>query len=308
MLILKPIAHETIWGGEKLKPYAQTDAKRVGHLYGLFDDVSGSCNEIANGALKGQSFHTFFEENKGKYGLSQFSHFPLVICLVEAQEALSVQVHPDDECARRLESVQWGKNESWYFLEAPASGSIYCGCTAENVSEVRKLLREDRIDLVTARLPIHRGDYVFIPAGTLHSMSAGSLVYEIEENSEFTYRFFDFNRKDAEGNTRELHIEKALQALKPENRPSARRYEADQERVGASREIRERMYATRLLSGLPAYRNVSETLEVLTILDPSADFIEEGVRIRMGTTLVLLPGEEVPLYGKKTMMARPSAL
>ena len=126
-----------------------------------------------------------------------------------------------------------------------------------------------------------------------------NLGVEIEENSEYTYRFYDFKRKDAAGNLRELHVEKALQALKTGNRPAAARYE------DAPEGIRERMYTTKLLQGLDAYRNESEMLEVVTILDPSADVTLEGVRMRMGTSAVLLPGEEMPLCGCRAMTARP---
>lgn len=299
MLILRPIPHETIWGGDKLKPYTEEKLPKIGHLYSLFDDEKGSSNLILNGPEKGKRFHEFFLENREKYGLQSFSHFPLVIALVEAKESLSIQVHPDDECARALEGAAWGKNESWYFLDPPSSGSIYCGCSAKSTEEVRELVAADRIEDVTALLPVETGDYVYVPAGTLHAMREGSLVYEIEENSEYTYRFYDFKRKDAAGNLRELHVEKALQALKTGNRPAAARYE------DAPEGIRERMYTTKLLQGLDAYRNESETLEVVTILDPSADVTLEGVRMRMGTSAVLLPGEEMPLCGCRAMTARP---
>ena len=296
MYILKPFAHETIWGGQRLLPYSQDKiVKSIGHLYSLYDSDAGS-NLIENGDHCGVPFHTVFNQIKSRYGLGEFEHFPLVLAIVDAREHLSIQVHPDDSAASKLEGVKWGKNESWYFIDQPHEGYIYDGCTCTSIEQIKQMIDAGKGDEIADKLSVRVGDYVFVPAGTLHAMTAGSFVYEIEENSEFTYRFYDYDRTDSEGRTRELHLTKALECIHPEQKSVVRNY--------SNGEIRERLYTTGLRKGLRGYRNTSATLECLTILDEDADEIIDGTCVRFGTTIILEPDEQLESNIKLAMMAR----
>ena len=295
MLILKPIAHETIWGGRSLQKFFPEHRGKIGHMYSLFDDQTS--NLILNGEYRGKNFHEYFAANRDRFGLSKFEKFPLVLAIVEADENLSLQVHPDDQIASEIENSPHGKNESWYFLRPPTSGKIFCGSKISSKSEIQKLIDQNRAAEIFDSLEIHAGDYVFVESGTPHAITSGSMVYEIEENAEFTYRFYDFDRVDSNGNKRQLHIENAMKSVKPELKSIVKKYSGD--------EIIERMYSTKLLENLNSYRNDSSTLECLTVIDETADEIFENARIRFGSTIVLEPGEEIHFSIGQTILSRP---
>ena len=120
MHILKPISHETIWGGKKLIPFAPEKHDKLGHLYSLVSNGEFE-SIIQNGEYKNQLFKTYFEKNKKQFHLDNYKEFPFVIALVDPKEDLSIQVHPDDKCAKELENRAFGKNESWYFIQAPTN-------------------------------------------------------------------------------------------------------------------------------------------------------------------------------------------
>lgn len=296
MYILKPFAHETIWGGQRLLPYSpDKSAKRIGHLYSLYDSSDGS-NFIDNGVYCGIPFHVVFDQIKSRYRLGDFEYFPLVLALVDASEHLSIQVHPDDAAASKLEGVERGKSESWFFIDQPRDAFIYNGCRCSSVEQVKAMIDAGKVAEIADMLKINNGDYVFVQAGTLHAITSGSFVYEIEENSEYTYRFYDYERIDSEGRKRELHLDKALACLHPELKSVIRNY--------SKGDIRERHYTTGLRPNLYGYRNESETLECLTILDEEANEIIEGASVRFGTTIVLEPDEILESNVKLAMMAR----
>ena len=296
MLILKPIAHETIWGGQTLTKYFPEPHDKIGHMYSLFDDEkSHTSNIILNGDYKGKTFHEYFSDKKNFFGLARFEYFPLVLAMVEAAENLSLQVHPDDSAAKEIENAPYGKNESWYFLQAPKSGEIFNGTKCSSVEEVKKLVTENRLSELADTLPISVGDYVYVNAGTLHAITSGAIVYEIEENAEYTYRVYDFDRADSAGKKRPLHIQQALKSLKPELKSVTKHYDG---------EITERLYTTKLLDSLKNYQNVSDTLECLTVIDENADSYIDGAKLYFGVTIVLEPKEKISVDVGKTMMSR----
>ena len=294
MTVLETFTHETIWGGKKLATYASIKSEKIGHLYSLCCE-KGLETLIANGPYKGQSFQNYFEDHKERFGLGKYREFPLILALVEANDNLSIQVHPDDRIAAEEEHAEYGKNESWYFLEAPNSGVLYNGCLASDNDTVKKKMEEDNLISVVDTLPVSAGDYVYVEAGTLHALSAGSYLYEIEENSPWTYSMYDYNRTDSQGNQRELHIDKAMKALKPNLKSKA---------VRLGNEPREeRRYVIQKFEHISDYTNHSETLECLTII--KGDCVADGVSVSVGTTIVLEPEERIAGNFELVMMARP---
>lgn len=295
MHILKPISHETIWGGKKLIPFAPEKHDKLGHLYSLVSNGEFE-SIILNGEYKNQLFKTYFEKNKKQFHLDNYKEFPFVIALVDPKEDLSIQVHPDDKCAKELESRAFGKNESWYFIQAPTNRWLYNGCKVSTTDEIKTKIDENRVEEeVIDHLQVEKGDYVFVEQGTMHAATHGALFYEIEENCNLTYRFFDFNRTDKNGNKRELHIEKALKAINPKLKSCTKKYNES--------EIVERLYSTKLYKGKSEYKNTSNTLECLTVL--RGETIIDNCKIQTGTTIVLEPQEEVKLSTSSFIIARP---
>ena len=293
MLIIKTIVHETIWGGDRLTPYSGTDNKKIGHLYSLISNGKLE-SEILNGKYKGQLFRKYFDENKEKFCLGEYKELPFLLALVDATNDLSLQVHPDDKTAKELEGADFGKNESWYFLEVPKSGKIYDGCKAESSEELKRKVAEGKYDDIIDYLTVEVGSYVYIEAGTMHAMSAGSLVYEIEENCDATYRVYDFDRIDKDGKKRPLQTENALKSIDVKLKSKAEKYEG--EKI-------ERLYSTQLFENKEEYTNKSKTLECLTVLNGKSEV--DGFIVQRGTTIVLEPEETVKLNSSDFIIARP---
>ena len=295
MIVVKPYADQTIWGGNRLAPFNDVHRDRIGHLYSVnCNDYIG--NTILNGLFAGKTVDEYFYTVRERFGLGRYRHFPLVIALVDAKENLSIQVHPDDDTARLLSGGSFsGKCESWYFMEVPVSGTIFAGCNCSDLEEVRMAVLNHRMEDVTARTSVNRGDYVFVQSGTLHALSAGSLVYEIEENAGCTYRFYDFERRDERGMRRELHIPQALFSVKPENCIVPRRY--------GKEPIEERLYSTQFVSEREWYANESGMLQVCTVL--RGEGIADGIRIQKGCSVILEPEESVEVAGMDVMIAQP---
>lgn len=297
MLILEPISHETIWGGKKLLQYAPDKEKheKLGHLYSLVSNGEFE-SKILNGKYKNQKFKKYFDENKSKFGLNNFKKFPFVIALVDPKEDLSIQVHPNDKCAQEIENREFGKNESWYFIEAPTNRWLYNGCRVDTIEEIKQKISENKVEEdVIDHLKINEGDYVFVEQGTMHAATHGALFYEIEENCNLTYRFYDFERVDKNGNKRELHVEKALKAINPKLKSTTKRYN--------NTEIKERLYSTQLYKDKEKYQNISDTLECLTILDGKSEI--ENCKIHMGISIILEPKEIIELNPSTFIISRP---
>lgn len=282
MLVLKRIVHTTIWGGPKISRLAGVDGDRIGHLYSLYCR-EGISNEILNGEWKGRCLNEVFPLIKDKVGMAQYEYFPLTLALTEAQENLSIQVHPNDEAANALEHRARGKRESWYFIDAPTSGTIINGCTCRDKAEESQMIAEGRFMEMTDTLAVKPGDYVFVEPGTLHAITSGSLVFEIEEGSDFTYRFYDYDRTDADGKPRELHVEKATSALDINLKSEVKAYNGQ--------EIKEKTYSTKLINNIDIYTNESNTIECFTLVKGA--MIADSVEILPGSTVLLWPGEEL---------------
>lgn len=282
MLILKRIIHTTIWGGSKISQLTGVEGDKIGHLYSLYCR-EGISNEILNGKWKGQCLNDVFPLFKGDFNMSRYEYFPLTLALTEAHENLSIQVHPNDEQANKLENKARGKRESWYFIDAPASGKIIDGCTCRNKEQEEMMIKEGKFLEMADTLQVKVGDYVFVEPGTLHAITAGSLVYEIEEGADFTYRFYDYDRIDAQGNKRELHLEKAMSSLDINLKSSVEAYNGQ--------EIEEKTYTTKLIKNIKSHTNESDTIECFTLV--KGTLCCDDTQVAPGSTIMLWPGESL---------------
>lgn len=283
MLLLKTIRHDTIWGGPKIERLTGVAGECIGHLYSLYcrEDMS---NEILNGQWIGRTLNEVFPIFKDDFGMGDCERFPITLALTEADQNLSIQVHPDDAMANRIASGTRGKRESWYFIEAPDTQVIYNGCICTDTKWALDWISKSHFLQMTDTLHVKPGDYVFVEPGTLHAITAGSLVYEIEEGSDYTYRFYDYNRLGADGKPRELHIDSATEALNIHLKSTTRRYPIDGEIV-------EKTYATRLITSQQTYVNRSQTLECFTFIMGSLTL--DGEIVQRGSTIILWPNESL---------------
>ncbi len=205
---LNPVLKDYLWGGEKLKKLFGASFSPVAEAWLLSAHPDGE-SVAAGGAHGGMPFRAYLREAVGQDG----EHFPILVKLIDAQKPLSVQVHPDDDYARVHEHDN-GKSEMWYVLESEPGAFLYVGFNREMTrEEVRRRVEDGTIEEVLQKVPTHPGDAVFIPAGTVHAIGAGNLILEIQQSSNATYRLYDYKRRDAQGNLRPLHLDKALDVL-----------------------------------------------------------------------------------------------
>ena len=230
MAILKfePIFKSPIWGGNKIIPYkgVESDLNTVGESWEI-SGVKGDESIIANGEHKGKSLAWLVGEMKsdlvGKSNYERFGdEFPLLIKFIDAQQDLSIQVHPNDELSKKRHD-KCGKTEMWYIIDADKGAKLRAGF-AEKITpeQYEEHIKNDTITNVLKEYDIAAGDLFFLPAGRIHSIGAGSLIAEIQQTSDVTYRIYDFNRKDDNGNGRELHTELSKKAIDYETLPDYR--------------------------------------------------------------------------------------
>lgn len=201
-----------LWGGTKLREYGKiSDKDTIAESWELSCHPDGE-SVIADGEFAGMTLSAFLREHPEAAGKSceRFDRFPVLVKLIDARDNLSVQVHPDDAYALANEG-EYGKTEMWYIVEAePDAELIYGFKESITKEEFRRAIEENTLLKKVNRVPVKKGDVFFIEAGTLHAIGKGILIAEIQQNSNTTYRVYDYGRVGADGKPRELHVEKAL--------------------------------------------------------------------------------------------------
>ena len=232
---LTPPCKDYLWGGTRLKTdYGKvTDLEKVAESWELSCHKDG-CSIIANGEFAGMTLPEYIEkQGKGVLGedCKSFEYFPILVKLIDAKQSLSVQVHPNNEYAMRVEG-EYGKTEMWYVVDADKGARLRSGFAKQvTPAQYEASVEDNTITDILAEYEIHPGDLFFLPAGRVHSIGAGAFIAEIQQTSDITYRIYDFNRKDADGNTRELHTELAKGAIDYTVLPDYRtKYEQVQDR------------------------------------------------------------------------------
>ncbi|MEP0132582.1 MAG: type I phosphomannose isomerase catalytic subunit [Eudoraea sp.] len=214
-----PILKERLWGGTNLGTLLgkELESDLIGESWEL-SGVAGDVSIVANGSFKGTTLtdliNKFPEEILGKSVLERFGkEFPILIKFIDAQKDLSIQLHPDDELARKRHN-SFGKTEMWYIMDAENDAELIIGFKEDISKEtyIESLKNDTLTDLLNYE-NVSEGDAYFINAGKIHAIGAGILIAEIQQTSDQTYRVYDYNRKDAQGNLRELHTELSVDAI-----------------------------------------------------------------------------------------------
>lgn len=214
---LEPAFKDNLWGGTKLRTVfgKKCDYDVIGESWELSAHPDGQ-SVIASGIFTGMYFGEFNE----KYGhdvvgwkSSSLDRFPVLIKFIDAKKDLSIQIHPDDDYALEIEN-EFGKNEMWYVVDCEPGAFLYCGLKKDSSKEeIRERIENNTITDILNKIEVHKGDCVMVKAGTIHAIGAGILICEIQQNSNCTYRMYDYDRKDKFGNKRELHIDKAIDVV-----------------------------------------------------------------------------------------------
>lgn len=293
-----PILHDKIWGGHKLErmfgktPVALPNIGESWELSGHPSDTS----VVSNGKLSGKSLteliEIYKEELVGKRVYQRFGNeFPLLFKLIDANDNLSIQVHPNDEDARKRHN-SFGKTEMWVVLDADEDASLIIGFSEDcSKEDYLKALENGKVESLLQKVPVQKGDVFFIPAGLVHAIGKGVVVAEIQESSDITYRIFDYNRKDDNGNERELHTDLALDVInfKASKNPKTEYVPKLNDQV----EIAKCEYFTTNLLELDKqavkHNETAETFIVYMCLDGEVDVLggTDTVNLKQGETLMI---------------------
>ena len=219
MYRFRPILKSLLWGGEKIAPYKEiaADLTCIGESWEL-SGVEGNVSVVAEGPDAGLTLAQLIARDGarllGKKNSERFGdEFPLLVKFIDARQDLSIQVHPDDKLAWERHRSK-GKTEMWYVVAADEGAHLRSGFAKEvTPAQYEASVADDTITGLLADYAVRPGDVFFLPAGRVHSIGAGSFIAEIQQTSDITYRIYDFNRRDANGNLRELHTEQAKGAI-----------------------------------------------------------------------------------------------
>ena len=210
---MMPAVKDYIWGGTALKEEygIESELEKVAEGWMLSCHPNGN-STVASGEFAGMTLSELLTAHPEFVGLhaEDYDGFPVLVKLIDAKDDLSVQVHPDDDYASQEENSN-GKTEMWYVVDCEEGAQLICGFSQElTAEEFRQAIVSGTLLDYVRRYPVHKGDVFLIEPGTLHAIGKGIIIAEIQQNSDITYRVFDYERTDAQGNKRELHIEKAI--------------------------------------------------------------------------------------------------
>lgn len=221
IFFLEPTCTHNIWGGAKLREefgYA-AEGGDIGECWGISAHPQGD-GVIRGGKYDGWKLSQLWDGhpelfgglNDGKSGETSYDRYPLLTKIIDAQDDLSIQVHPDDAYAREHENGSFGKTECWYIMDCREDATIVIGHNAGTREELRAMVEEGRWQELIREIPIRKGDFLQIDPGTVHAIKAQTLILETQQNSAITYRLYDYGRLQ-NGKPRELHLEKSLDVI-----------------------------------------------------------------------------------------------
>jgi len=310
-LQFEPILKERIWGGTKLK--TQINKPIISDITGESWEISTVENDIsiiANGAAKGKSLNELINEFPeavlGTKVYAQFGkQFPLLFKYLDAREDLSIQVHPNDELAKKRHN-SFGKTEMWYVMQADTDSRLIVGFKEKSspAEYIENLKNKTLLNILDTK-KVKQGDVFMLETGTIHAIGAGIVIAEIQQTSDITYRVYDFDRVDANGNTRELHIDLALEALNYEKIEAQRFYSKT---LNISNEVVNCKYFTTNFIPLSGNTQINKNQNSFTVYmcvdgDFQLSVEEESYSYKKGDT-VLIPATitDFQLSGKASIL------
>ena len=213
ILFLNPVFKQMIWGGDRLGkdwPY-EIPGSDTGECWAVSAHPNGDCT-IREGIYEGQTLSTLWEKQPELFGNTGLDRFPLLVKIIDAKEDLSIQVHPDDAYAKVHENGSLGKTECWYVLDCDEDSSLVIGHNAGSKEELADMIHNGKWDELIREIPVKKGDFIQIDPGTVHAIKGGLMILETQQNSDITYRVYDYGRLMG-GKPRELHIDKSIDVI-----------------------------------------------------------------------------------------------
>jgi len=304
LIFTQPIPRPALWGGTLLREYFRYPEfpDGIGQSWAFSaQEGEGGSNRVMGGDYDGQTLASLWRERPELFG-SIFSRFPVIVSLVAPMDDLSLQIHPNDRVAAEA-GFPTGKNEAWYFLETQENASIIYGQSAKSEAELRGMIARDAWDALMLHLPVKQGDFVYLPAGIVHALQKGSIVYEIQQATDVTYRFFDYHRKDAQGSERPLQLQQAIRCV------DFSLSQADAHPLATRVEMPNAVVTTLINSGSFCVRRYEFT-GAITLTFPAyalmtcvaGEGTADGVAVSLGKSFIVTAGSSVPFEGTMQLM------
>lgn len=285
MLILNTVSNDKVWGTKRLYEYSgDKNIDTIGSVYSVSGIKEISC-EIISGD-NSRDLYTAVKNNPEKFGLPEGVDYPIIISFTGADQDLSIQVHPTDRYAKEYENKIIGKSESWYFIEEPKEKFIYGESRLEDKDIIRKKILDGKYEEVVDRVKVQKDDIAYIQSGSLHALTKGALVYEIQQSTDITYRFYDYDRKDRYGNKRELHLDHAINTLDTNNKIQV-------EKFVENKKIESEPYILIRSKLVGKYINEEDIAQAITVT--KGDLTVNGSTLKQGMSCLVLPGEEISI-------------
>ncbi|MCM1155212.1 MAG: GH1 family beta-glucosidase [Roseburia sp.] len=213
LLFLNPVFKQMIWGGDRLGrdwPY-QIPGDNTGECWAVSAHPNGDCT-VKEGVYAGMTLSRLWEKKPELFGNTGGDRFPLLVKIIDAKEDLSIQVHPDDAYAKVNENGSFGKTECWYVLDCKEDSALVVGHNAKSKEELKSMIREGKWKELLREVPVKKGDFIQIEPGTVHAIKGGLMILETQQNSDITYRVYDYDRL-TDGKPRQLHLEKSIDVI-----------------------------------------------------------------------------------------------
>lgn len=289
-----PVSQDRLWGGTRLFSYGKTSGTgRIAESWELSFTPGG----IAS--VDGIPLTDAFGKETWGERAGDFPRFPVLTKFIDAKENLSVQVHPSDAYALSHEG-SYGKTEMWLIVEATPGAGLYLGCTRDVTrEEFRQAAEDGTVEKLLRFVPVHPGEVYFIPAGTLHAIGAGVLLYEIQQNSDLTYRVYDYGRRGADGKQRPLHLAKALEVADLSPYIPAKIPASDPAVIGSCPYFTTRFY--KQIFANKKFFVTKDSFLAFTVID--GDGTIDGQKAVRGDTFFVPAGAgEIPVEGALTLV------
>lgn len=302
ILFFDPIPRPAIWGNTLIKKYFGynqfPDGIGQSWSFSAQKDASTVCTTAP---YKGISLRELWNEHQELFGHPN-EDFPVIISLVAPEDDLSIQVHPNTQVAKKL-GYSKGKNEAWYFIEADNDASIVYGHNAKNERDLYKYINDDNWDALIRHLPVHTGDFVYLPAGILHALKKGSIVYEIQQSTDVTFRFYDYHRKDKYGKERDLHLKQAVECLSYDSKMMENNIHPVKEKIENGIKTvfisNDSFTVTKLdVTGENIYKTQNYQLATVVKGDGTID----DIPVKLGDNFLIPQNSKIRIFGNMTVM------
>ena len=213
ILFLEPVFKQMIWGGRQLADQFgyEIPGGNTGECWAVSAHPNGDC-VVREGAYQGKTLSQLWKEEPGLFGNSDLDRFPLLVKIIDAKDDLSIQVHPDDAYAGENENGSLGKTECWYILDCPEGASLVVGHNAGSRQELQEMIEQERWGELIREIPVKKGDFIQINPGTVHAIKGGLMILETQQNSDITYRVYDYGRL-TDGKPRQLHVKQSIDVI-----------------------------------------------------------------------------------------------